>query len=148
MPKDSLRIEAYGTIDELNAFVGAACQTIREAVTSCPRLQPMIGILTRVQHELFDLGGELSLPGDIMVTPDLVTRLEDDLDTLNAALSPLKEFILPGGTAAAAGILAGLLVGAVGVVPLTWLVASAMGVVLLAACRPRLVAPPPVAPGA
>src|SRR5512132_2520979 len=60
VPKDSLRIEAYGTIDELNAFIGAACETSREAVTAHPGLEPMIGILTRVQHELFNLGSILA----------------------------------------------------------------------------------------
>jgi cob(I)alamin adenosyltransferase len=65
-PKDALRIEAYGTIDELNSFVGAACETAREAVTAHPGLQPIIGILTRVQHELFNLGSILAtLPEDV-----------------------------------------------------------------------------------
>jgi cob(I)alamin adenosyltransferase len=92
--KDSLRVEAYGTVDELNSAVGLVLAAeLPEAVRNC---------LTRVQHELFDLGGELCMPGYTMIPDDYVDRLEHDLDAFNDDLPPLKDFILPGGTEAAA----------------------------------------------
>src|SRR6185436_16284190 len=92
--KDSLRIEAIGAVDELNSAIGVLlAETIPEDVRS--------GLLA-VQHDLFDLGGELSIPGYTSVGPEHVTRLENELDRHNAALTPLKEFILPGGSRAAA----------------------------------------------
>ncbi|MEM7707919.1 MAG: cob(I)yrinic acid a,c-diamide adenosyltransferase [Pseudomonadota bacterium] len=92
--KDSLRVEAYGTVDELNSAVGLVIAfTADEAVKTC---------LITVQHDLFDLGGELSIPGTELVNAKQVERLERDLDTFNEDLKPLKEFILPGGDAAAA----------------------------------------------
>lgn len=94
VPKDHPRVEAYGTVDELNSVIGMVLvHDLPEAVQRC---------LTEVQHELFDLGGELCLPGHSLVQPGQVTRLEETLDALNAALPPLKEFILPGGGPAAA----------------------------------------------
>ena len=101
--KDALRIEVYGTIDELNSFVGAACETAREAVTTHPALQPMIGILSRVQHELFNLGSILAtLPEDVhpnqpRITDANVTDLESEIDSVNEDLPPLHSFVLPGG---------------------------------------------------
>jgi cob(I)alamin adenosyltransferase len=94
VPKDSARVEAYGTVDELNSVVGVllAVAGLPEAVTSC---------LTGVQHELFDLGGELCIPGHRVITAAHVARLEQALDGFNDALPPLKEFILPGGGPAA-----------------------------------------------
>ena len=93
--KDSLRIEAYGTVDELNSVVGVllAVPGLPAEVADC---------LTEVQHELFDLGGELCIPGHQMIRAEQVTRLERSLDGFNEALPPLKEFILPGGGPAAA----------------------------------------------
>ena len=93
--KDSARVEAYGTVDELNSAVGVllAVPALPEAVNAC---------LTEVQHELFDMGGELSIPGHRMIGAAQVTRLEQALDGFNDALPPLKEFILPGGGPAAA----------------------------------------------
>ncbi|MGH8670678.1 MAG: cob(I)yrinic acid a,c-diamide adenosyltransferase [Burkholderiales bacterium] len=92
--KDSARIEAIGTVDELNSHIGLLlCESLAVSLTRC---------LTIVQHELFDLGGELSLPGQNLLTEIQVTRLEQVLDELNADLAPLKEFILPGGSRAAA----------------------------------------------
>ena len=93
--KDSVRVEAYGTVDEVNSSVGVvlAVPGLPEAVTAC---------LTEVQHELFDLGGELCIPGYRAITAGHVARLERSLDTFNEALPPLKEFILPGGGPAAA----------------------------------------------
>lgn len=94
IPKDSLRIEVIGQVDELNCAVGMVLvHTIR------PLLQ---AILSEVQHKLFDLGGELSMPGYQAVLDEDVTTLEQALDQLNAELPPLKEFILPGGGSAAA----------------------------------------------
>ncbi|MBX3727386.1 MAG: cob(I)yrinic acid a,c-diamide adenosyltransferase [Xanthomonadales bacterium] len=94
--KDSLRVEAYGTVDELNSAIGIvlAQQDLPAAVAA---------VLVQVQHELFDLGGELCLPpGTELVHDRDVTRLEQQLDGFNADLPPLKDFILPGGGAAAA----------------------------------------------
>lgn len=93
--KDSARVEAYGTADELNSTIGLILATPRlpAAVRSC---------LTEIQHDLFDLGGELCIPGYRAIMPAFVQRLETTLDEFNARLPPLKEFILPGGGPAAA----------------------------------------------
>jgi len=92
--KDDVRVEAIGAVDELNSALGVLlADTLPEKVRDC---------LTQVQHALFDLGGELSIPGHTMLTPDHTTRLEQALDAFNADLPPLKEFILPGGNSAAA----------------------------------------------
>jgi cob(I)alamin adenosyltransferase len=93
--KDSPRVEAYGTVDELNSAVGVvlASKRIPKRVVAC---------LIEAQHDLFDLGGELCIPGHRAVTDAQVTRLEHDLDELNEKLPRLKEFILPGGGPAAA----------------------------------------------
>ncbi|MGH8267842.1 MAG: cob(I)yrinic acid a,c-diamide adenosyltransferase [Steroidobacteraceae bacterium] len=93
--KDGARVEAYGTVDELNSVVGMllAVPALPPAVTTC---------LTEVQHELFDLGGELCIPGHRVISAAQVTRLETALDGFNDPLPPLKEFILPGGGPAAA----------------------------------------------
>jgi cob(I)alamin adenosyltransferase len=95
VPKDSLRVEAYGTVDETNSAVGVvlAVASLPASIRSC---------LTEVQHDLFDLGGELCIPGTRMITPSHVERLEGELDGFNEALPPLKDFILPGGGPAAA----------------------------------------------
>ncbi len=92
--KDSLRVEAYGTVDELNACVGLLLAADMPAT-----VRP---ILDRVQHELFDLGGELCMPGVTLIPESYVTAMEGDLDTLNTDLPALKDFILPGGSEAAA----------------------------------------------
>jgi len=95
VPKDSLRVEAFGTVDELNSAIGMLLAT--------PDIPPGVGAcLTEVQHELFDLGGELCIPGHRVITAEHVTRLEKTLDEFNDTLPPLKEFILPGGGPAAA----------------------------------------------
>jgi cob(I)alamin adenosyltransferase len=93
--KESLRVEAYGAVDEANSAVGMvlAVAGLPEAVSRC---------LTEVQHDLFDLGGELCIPGHRMITAAYIERLETELDGFNDALPPLKEFILPGGGTAAA----------------------------------------------
>lgn len=94
-PKDSERVEAYGTVDEANSAIGVvlAVDVVPEEVRRC---------LTEVQHDLFELGGELCIPGHSAVTQSHVDRLEQDLDRFNADLPRLKEFILPGGGSAAA----------------------------------------------
>ena len=92
--KDSLRVEAFGTVDELNSAVGLVLAAkLPNAVRDC---------LTRTQHELFDLGGELCMPGFTLVPDSYVEGLEKQLDTFNEDLPPLKDFILPGGSEAAA----------------------------------------------
>ena len=93
--KDSARVEAFGTVDELNSALGVllAVPALPKAVAAC---------LTEVQHELFDLGGELCIPGSTVISAAQVARLETGLDGFNDALPPLKEFILPGGGPAAA----------------------------------------------
>ena len=91
--KDSLRVEAYGTVDELNSSVGSILSTdLPDDVRKC---------LTQVQHELFDLGGELCMPGFTLIPDAYITRLENALDTFNEDLPPLKDFILPGGSESA-----------------------------------------------
>ncbi|MDH3338127.1 MAG: cob(I)yrinic acid a,c-diamide adenosyltransferase [Gammaproteobacteria bacterium] len=93
--KDSLRVDAYGTVDEANSAIGIVL-----ASASVP--QDVRNTLTDVQHDLFELGGELCIPGYSAINEDLIDRLENELDTLNADLPALKEFILPGGGEAAA----------------------------------------------
>ena len=102
--KGSLRLEAYGTVDELNGLVGMACQTAREQVARDPELQAMVTCLVRVQHELFNLGATLAtLPEDIhprqpQVTEREIERLEQEIDRANQVLEPLRSFVLPGGS--------------------------------------------------
>jgi cob(I)alamin adenosyltransferase len=93
--KDAARVEAYGTVDELNCAIGLIL-----AVPSLPAR--VAATLTEVQHDLFDLGGELCIPGARAIQAAQVTHLEDVLDAFNEDLPPLKEFILPGGGPAAA----------------------------------------------
>lgn len=93
--KDNLRVVAYGTVDEANSCLGVvlAQADVPDEVMNC---------LTRVQHQLFDLGGELCIPGMVLVQDGDIDALERDLDAFNEPLPPLKDFILPGGGAAAA----------------------------------------------
>ncbi len=93
--KDSLRVDAYGTVDEANSAIGMVLAT-----ASVP--QDVRVALTDVQHDLFELGGELCIPGYSAIHEDFIERLEKELDALNADLPALKEFILPGGGEAAA----------------------------------------------
>lgn len=95
VPKTHARIEAYGAVDEANSAIGM--------IIAATELDEIRTILTRIQHELFDLGGELAVPGLRAIDDAHVAKLEEDLDRLNEALPPLKEFILPsGGTATSA----------------------------------------------
>lgn len=92
--KNHLRVQAMGDVDELNAVIGVM---LTETVS-----QPVMDVMTRIQHDLFDLGGELCMPGYQMVKSERVKALEQTLDAWNESLAPLKEFILPGGSKAAA----------------------------------------------
>jgi cob(I)alamin adenosyltransferase len=99
--KDSPRIEAYGTVDELNASLGLVrCQELPEDLAT---------LVARFQHELFDLGAELATPdatklGPRRLGPEHSEALEQAIDRYEAELPPLKQFILPGGSPAAAGL--------------------------------------------
>ncbi len=97
--KDSARVTAYGTVDEANSTIGLvlATPTVNEDGT-----QDIRELLTTVQHQLFDLGGELCIPGHAAIFDADIDALEGALDRHNEALPPLKEFILPGGGEAAA----------------------------------------------
>lgn len=88
--KDAPRMEAIGTVDELNAHIGLLIASLAEDDS----LQPF---LSGIQHRLFDLGGELCIPGYQLITEQHITDVEQSLDSLNADLPPLKNFILPAG---------------------------------------------------
>jgi cob(I)alamin adenosyltransferase len=98
-PKYDLRIEAYGTVDEVNAALGMA----RLHTAADAQLDAM---LARIQNDLFDLGADLCLPGTarLRIAESQVARLEGEIDALNAVLRPLQSFILPGGTPSAAAL--------------------------------------------
>ncbi len=101
--KDDPKIEAYGTVDELNAFVGAACVTAEELAAAHPSLERLAAILVRVQHELFNLGSLLATdPGEVhprqpQVGDRDIGQLESEIDEMNASLGKLRSFVLPGG---------------------------------------------------
>ena len=87
--KDHIRIEAIGTVDELNSIIGMVlANTIPDEISQC---------FNKVQHHLFDLGGELCIPGHIALDESYISYLEETLDKFNANLPILKEFILPSG---------------------------------------------------
>lgn len=90
VPKDDGRVEAYGTVDELNSLIGLvlASEELPTDIEDC---------LVRIQHLLFDLGGELCIPGTTAITAGAVLGLESTLDAFNTDLPPLTEFVLPGG---------------------------------------------------
>ncbi len=99
VPKSDVRIEAYGTVDELNSVIGVA---LARGVPA-----PFHAWLERIQNELFDLGADLSVPLEdgrerLRMTQEQVDRLEELCDVANEALAPLRSFVLPGGTEAAA----------------------------------------------
>ncbi|WP_276354696.1 cob(I)yrinic acid a,c-diamide adenosyltransferase [Cohnella caldifontis] len=102
--KDDPRVEAYGTIDELNAFVGQAAAWA--AAQDAGKWGGFADRLTRIQHELFDCGSDLSYatpePEKMKVSPDMTERLERWIDEYEAASPPLRRFILPGGSEPAA----------------------------------------------
>ena len=92
--KSAARVHALGDLDELNSAIGLI---LAEDVPV-----EVAAVLSQAQHDLFDLGGEVSIPGHVLLKEEAVARLEDATATWNAELAPLKEFILPGGTRAAA----------------------------------------------
>jgi len=92
--KDAPRMQAIGAVDETNSIIGML-------IAELPDDHELADMLTVIQHDLFDLGGELSIPGVMMVTTERVTWLEQQTDRLNEPLPPLKNFILPGGSRAA-----------------------------------------------
>ena len=103
--KDDLRVSAYGSVDETNAFVGVA----RLSVGEVPRLKGLNEMLGRIQNDLFDLGADLCRPSSkeesaknapLRITVAQVERLEREIDALNEGLEPLRSFVLPGGSAA------------------------------------------------
>jgi cob(I)alamin adenosyltransferase len=102
--KDDLRIACYGTVDELNAFVGMARVTAAELGGSAEPLRRFAAILKRIQHELFNLGSILAtLPEDVhpkqpRVTDADVEQMEHEIDRANEDLGPLRSFVLPGGS--------------------------------------------------
>jgi cob(I)alamin adenosyltransferase len=95
VPKDTLRVEAMGSVDELNCALGVV-------VSGGLPIAGAQDCLIETQHDLFDLGGELAIPGTQLIDPARVAWLEAQAEHFNAALPPLKEFVLPGGGAAAA----------------------------------------------
>ena len=107
VPKQSLRVEAYGTVDEANAAIGLARLYVSPGMSSAADTDAD-AMLARIQNELFDLGADLCTPEDgrasaaLRIVAAQVARLEGEIDAMNAALRPLDSFILPGGTAAAA----------------------------------------------
>lgn len=92
--KDSARVNAYGTVDEANSAIGM--------VLACELPDGVRSVLVAVQHQMFDLGGELCIPGHAAIFAADIEQLEKQLDDFNADLPPLKDFILPGGGPAAA----------------------------------------------
>ncbi len=104
VPKDTRRIEAYGTIDELNSFVGLARQSATEYLLVHPQIALLDAILLRVQHELFNAGSILATrpedvhPKQARITAANTLQLEREIDALNEDLPPLRSFVLPGGS--------------------------------------------------
>ncbi|MEJ7745810.1 MAG: cob(I)yrinic acid a,c-diamide adenosyltransferase [Luteimonas sp.] len=97
--KDSARVCAYGTVDEANSAIGLV---LAADIADVELARDVRGLLTTVQHQMFDLGGELCIPGHAAIHDDDIVALERQLDRYNEALPPLKDFILPGGGEAAA----------------------------------------------
>ncbi len=94
VPKDHGRVESMGEVDELNSVIGLLCTE-----TLPPDVQRL---LTRIQHDLLDLGAELCIPGHHVIPETRVNELEVEIDGFNSQLAPLKDFILPGGSRTAA----------------------------------------------
>ncbi len=104
--KHSIRVTAYGTVDEANSALGLARVEIARSPTPDPQMDALLG---RIQNDLFDLGADLCTPEDgsraegaLRIAGEQVDRLESEIDDINAALDPLESFILPGGTPVAA----------------------------------------------
>ncbi|NND83424.1 MAG: cob(I)yrinic acid a,c-diamide adenosyltransferase [Gammaproteobacteria bacterium] len=93
IPKDHARMQAMGSVDELNSVVGLMINKLSGT--------ELATFFTAVQHDLFNIGGELSMPGHSFINAEKVSALEAQIDAFNAEVSPLKDFILPGGSEAA-----------------------------------------------
>lgn len=93
--KNAQRVEAMGTADEVNCHIGLLIETLDSN-------DELVSPLRRIQHHLFDLGGEFAIPGSLVISSDHIDWLEATLDEYNEDLPPLKNFILPGGSPAAA----------------------------------------------
>ncbi len=109
VPKDSLRIEAYGTVDELMSVIGLAVEALREA--SQVELRQVVSHLKQIQNKLFDTGSVLASDPKkmeekmrVLIGPDDATALEQEIDRMNESLPALKSFVLPGGSQAAAAL--------------------------------------------
>jgi cob(I)alamin adenosyltransferase len=104
VPKDALRIECYGTVDELNAWIGLARATAGELSARAPELAELSASLLRIQHELFNLGSVLATAPDKLgprqprIAEAEVAALEAEIDRATAQLEPLRSFVLPGGS--------------------------------------------------
>ena len=104
VPKDALRIECYGTVDELNAWIGVARETASELAAQAPELAELSASLLRIQHELFNLGSVLATlpeklgPRQPRIAEAEVAALEAEIDRATAQLAPLRSFVLPGGS--------------------------------------------------
>jgi cob(I)alamin adenosyltransferase len=102
--KDTLRIETYGTVDELNSFMGLVRTRVQESAAQHREFVPFAATLKRIQHELFNLGSILAtLPADVhprqpQITSAEIERLEQEIDAANQQLPPLRSFVLPGGS--------------------------------------------------
>lgn len=118
--KDSLRVSAYGTVDETNAAIGMARVHLARVASAAGYVAAPMGdgavdvdaVLGRIQNDLFDLGADLCLPDrgkplpyePLRIVPEQVARLEREIDEMNATLKPLRSFVLPGGTPGAAAL--------------------------------------------
>ncbi len=92
--KNHERMNAMGTVDELNSTIGMMIAKLEDAELNA--------LMTSIQHDLFNIGGEISMPGHSFIKPEKITGLEAHIDRFNALVEPLKDFILPGGSDAAA----------------------------------------------
>jgi len=93
IPKNHERMNAMGTVDELNSIIGLLiCKLADDELES---------MFTAIQHDLFNIGGEISMPGQSFIQQDKITGLESQIDKFNESVEPLKDFILPGGSEAA-----------------------------------------------
>ena len=111
--KDSLRVSAYGTVDETNSVIGMARVHLAPAAPAAADTAVDVdAVLGRIQNDLFDLGADLCLPDrgkplpyePLRIVPEQVARLEREIDEMNATLKPLRSFVLPGGTPGAAAL--------------------------------------------
>lgn len=110
LPKDDARIEAYGTVDELNAVVGMALDALPSGVDLNVKQQSFESLLQAIQHDLFNIGGDLATPianrfeGMVLVSEREIGALEALMDAMSEDLPPLRDFILPAGSAACSAL--------------------------------------------